>query len=334
MERPPLNALQVFVAAARAQNMTRAATRLHLTVSALSHQVRSLEQRLGCTLFVRGPRGLKLTPEGAMLLQRIAPHLDAIDVALQPMCARRDCALSISSLPSLASSWLVPRLPRFVAQVPGLEFNLDSSIERVDFADGRFDGALRYGPGTWDGVNIERLFEEWLTPVASPSLLESRGRPRLEQLGEWPLLAPDDPWPRWFEQFGGTEPKRYVATFSDSDTLQRATVEGMGVSLGRATLMRPLVESGRLVALFPQRMKARYAHYLVYPDRSREHAGFKAFREWLLAEAAAFRDAAANDERAAGQPPDAMPAVLRPARRSKGGARSAEGSPRRKRPVA
>lgn len=292
MERTPLNALAVFVTAARAQNMTRAAERLHLTVSALSHQVRLLEQRIGCSLFLRGPRGLKLTAEGALLLDRVAPHLDAIDTALRPLCARRDCVLSLSALPSLASSWLVPRLPRFVAQFPDFEFNLDSSIERVDFADGRFDGALRYGPGNWDGVNAELLFEEWLTPVASPVLLAGRKRPRLDQLGDWPLLCPEDPWPRWFEQFGGNEPKRYVATFSDSETLQRATVEGMGVSLGRETLMRPLIESGRLVALFPERMKARYAHYLVYPERSREHSGFKAFRTWLLDEAATFRGSA------------------------------------------
>jgi LysR family glycine cleavage system transcriptional activator len=298
VERAPLNALQVFVTAARAQNMTRAAERLHLTVSALSHQVRLLEQRLGVTLFVRGPRGLKTTAEGALLLQRIGPHLDAIDAALEPLCSRRDCVLSISALPSLASSWLMPRLPHFVARYPDFEFNLDSSVARVDFADGRFDGALRYGPGHWDGVTAELLFEEWLTPVASPSLFAGRKPPRLDELGDWPLLSPDDPWPRWFEQFGGKEPKRYVATFSDSDTLQRATVEGLGISLGRATLMRPLVESGRLVALFPERMRARYAHYLVYPERSRKHAGFQAFRDWLHAEAQQFRDSGESDARA------------------------------------
>ena len=120
MERAPLNALVVFVTAARAQNLTRAAERLHLTVSALSHQVRALEQRLGVSLFVRGPRGLKLTAEGALLLERVAPHLDAIDAALRPLCTRREDVLSISALPSLASSWLVPRLPRFVAQQPAL----------------------------------------------------------------------------------------------------------------------------------------------------------------------------------------------------------------------
>jgi len=289
MKRIPLNALHVFVTAARAQNMTRAAERLHLTVSALSHQVRLLEQRTGCSLFLRGPRGLKLTAEGARLLDRVAPHLDGIEMALRPLTTRRDTTLSLSALPSMASSWLVPRLPRFVALRPDLELNLDSSIERVDFADGHFDAALRYGPGQWDGLNAELLFEEWLTPVASPALFTDRARPRLDQLDHWLLLCEDDPWPRWFEQFGGKPPARFGVTFSDSETLQRATLEGMGISLGRATMARPLIESGRLVALFPERMKARYAHYLVYPDRSRTQAGFAAFREWLLAEAATFR---------------------------------------------
>ncbi len=289
MERPPLNALQVFVSAARAKNLTRAAERLHLTVSALSHQVRTLEQRLGYTLFRRGPRGLALTPEGARLLDRVAPHLDAIDNALRPMRTRRENVLSLSALPSMASSWLMPRLPRFVARHPELELNLDSSIELVDFADCRFDAALRYGPGQWDGVVSELLFEEWLTPVASPSLLAGRKRPKLEELADWPLLCPEDPWSLWFEKFGGTPPTRFVASFSDSETRQRAAVEGIGVALGRMTMVRPLLENGLLIAPFPERLRARFAHYLVYPQRAREHGAFRVFREWLLEEAANFR---------------------------------------------
>jgi len=288
MERPPLNALQVFVTAARAKNMTRAAERLHLTVSALSHQVRALEQRLGYSLFKRGPRGLALTPEGTLLLDRVAPHLDAIDSALRPMRARRENVLSLSAMPSFASGWLMPRLPHFVARHPDLELNLDSSIEVVDFADCRYDAALRYGPGQWDGVVSELLFEEWLTPVASPALLAGQ-RPTLEELADWPLLCPEDPWPLWFEKFGGVAPKRFVASFSDSQTRQRAAVEGIGIALGRMTMVRPLIESGMLIALFPERLRARYAHYLVHPQRSRAHAAFSAFREWVLEEAAIFR---------------------------------------------
>lgn len=293
MERIPLNALNVFVTAARAGNMTRASEQLNLTVSALSHQIRILERRLGVSVFVRGPRGLKPTAEGATLLERVGPHFDAIRSAVHSLAGSRDCELRVSALPSLASSWLVPRLPGFVARYPDLEFNLDSSAERVDFAQGRFDAALRYGPGSWDGLESELLFEEWLTPVASPSLLEGRQWPRLENLGDWPLLSPEDAWPRWFELHGGREPERYVARFSDSETTQRATVEGLGISLGRTTLSRPMIESGRLVALFAERMKSPFAHYLVYPARSRNHPGFRGFRTWLLDEAAKFEGSSA-----------------------------------------
>jgi len=291
MSRSPLNPLQTFVAAARAQNLTRAAERLHLTVSALSHQIRLLEERVDCALFVRGPRGLKLTAEGQRLLDNVAPHLEAIEDALRPLCTRCDNALALSAMPSMTSSWLLPRLPGFVARHPEVELNLDSSIELVDFADGRHDAALRYGVGDWPGLVVESLLEEWLTPVASPALLAGRKHPRLEDLGELPLLCPEDPWQEWFALHGGKPPRRYAASFSDSESRQRAAVEGIGVALGRTTMVRPLIETGQLVALFPQLMKARRWHYLVYPERSRKHAGFMAFREWLLDEAARFRAA-------------------------------------------
>jgi LysR family glycine cleavage system transcriptional activator len=294
MSRSPLNALQTFVAAARARNLTRAAERLHLTVSALSHQIRLLEERIDCTLFVRGPRGLKLTAEGQRLLDNVAPHLEAIEDALKPLCARCDNALSLSAMPSMTTSWLLPRLPVFVSRHPEVELNLDSSIDLVDFADGRYDAALRYGVGDWPGLVVESLLEEWLTPVASPALLAGRRRPRLEDLGDLPLLCPEDPWQEWFDLHGGKPPRRYAASFSDSESRQRAAVEGLGVALGRTTMARPLIEAGQLVALFPQLMKAKRWHYLVYPERSRKHAGFMAFREWLLDEAARFRAAPAT----------------------------------------
>ncbi|MGH8112369.1 MAG: LysR substrate-binding domain-containing protein [Rhodanobacteraceae bacterium] len=291
MIRAPLNPLQTFVVAARAQNLTRAAGQLHLTVSALSHQIRVLEERVGCALFLRGPRGLKLTAEGQRLLDNVAPHLEAIEAALKPLCARCDNTLSLSTMPSMTTSWLLPRLPRFVARYPGIELNLDSSIALVDFADGRFDAALRYGSGHWPGVTVEPLLEEWRTPVAGPSLLAGRKQPRLDQVGDLPLLDYGDPWATWFARYGGRPPQRYAASFNDDEAVQRAAVEGLGVALGRVTMVRPLIEAGQLVALFPELMKSDKSHYLVYPERSRKHAGFIAFREWLLAEAASFRAA-------------------------------------------
>lgn len=291
MARTPLNSLQTFVAAARTQNLTHAAGQLHLTVSALSHQIRQLEDRIGSKVFVRGPRGLKLTAVGQRLLDNIAPHLAAIEDAMKPLCGRDDNSLSLSAMPSMTASWLLPRLPRFVARHPEVELNLDSSIELVDFADGRCDAALRYGVGEWAGLICELLIEEWLTPVASPALLAGRKPPRLGELGKLPLLGPEEIWQNWFALHGGRSPARYVASFNDAESRQRAALDGLGVALGRTTMVRPLIETGQLVTLFPELMKGTRAHYLVYPERSRKHPGFVAFREWLLDEAARFRAA-------------------------------------------
>jgi LysR family glycine cleavage system transcriptional activator len=282
-----LHALQGFVCAARSGNLSRAAESLHLTVSALSHQIRGLEERLGQRLFVRSARGVELTADGRSLFDRLAPHLDAIEQALQPYRARRDDVLTITLMPSFASSWLVPRLPRFLAAHPQIEINLQSTVNKVDFErETDIDAGLRYGPGEWPGLHAVHLFDDGVAPTISPELLERLGRPTLESLGEFPLLgAPGGRWSDWFVQFGGTAPKRFVATFDDSETLHRAAVEGLGIALGRLTLTRPMVEAGRLVTLFEERLKAEFAHYLVFPERSVRHRGLQAFREWLLQEA-------------------------------------------------
>ena len=287
MSRPPLHALQGFVATARSGNLSRTAESLHLTVSALSHQIRGLEERLGQRLFVRNARGVALTADGHQLYERVASHLDEIENALRPFRTRRGDVLTLTLMPSFANGWLVPRLPRFLAAHPQLELNLQSSIELVDFAkDGALDAGLRYGPGHWPGLDAVHLFDDWIAPTVSPELIARLGRPSLQTLGEFPLLgAPGGRWSEWFDAFGGHAPKRFVATFDDSETLHRAAVEGLGVALGRITLTRPLVEAGLLVPLFDARLKAEYAHYLVYPPRSESHRGLAAFRDWLLAEA-------------------------------------------------
>ena len=290
MIRPPLHALQGFVTTARLGNLSRAAESLHLTISALSHQIRGLEDRLGQRLFVRHPRGVELTADGRRLFERVAEHLDAIQHALRPFGARRDDVLTLTLMPSFATSWLVPRLPAFLASHPQLEINLQSTISVVDFErDTEIDAGLRYGPGQWPGLDAVHLFDDYLTPVASPALIAKRGRPTLETLGEFPLLgAPGGRWSAWFARFGGTPPARYVANFDDSETLHRAAVEGMGFVLGRLTLAWPLIDAGRLMLLFDERLKADFGHYLVFPARSRSHSGLATFRGWLLEEATRY----------------------------------------------
>ncbi|MCC8363089.1 LysR family transcriptional regulator [Lysobacter sp. A6] len=291
--RPPLHALQGFVATARLGNLSRAAESMHLTISALSHQIRGLEERLGQRLFIRNPRGVELTADGQRLFDRVADHLDAIDQALRPFGARRDDVLTLTLMPSFATSWLVPRLPKFVAANPQIEIHLSSTINVVDFErDTELDAGLRYGPGHWPGLDAVHLFDDWLTPMASPALVERLGHPTLETLGDFPLLgAPGGRWSNWFARFGGQAPKRYVANFDDSETLHRAAVEGMGIVLGRLTLAWPLIDSQRLTRLFDEKLKSDFSHYLVVPPRSRSHQGLARFQAWVLEEAEAYTSA-------------------------------------------
>lgn len=290
MSRPPLHSLQGFVAAARLGNLSRAAETLHLTVSALSHQIRALEERLDQRLFLRGARGITLTADGQQLFDRVAPALDTIEHALRPYGAKRDQVLTISVMPSFASSWLVPRLAGFLAAHPQLEINLQSSVELVDFERERsIDAGLRFGRGQWPGLEATHLFDDWITPTASPTLLQRLGRPTLATLNRFPLLGdPGGRWSEWFGHTGSTPPRRYTATFTDSETLHRAAVEGLGIALGRVTLTRPMIEAGLLDRLFDECLRAEYAHYLVWPPRSSSHAGLAAFRSWLQAEAATY----------------------------------------------
>ena len=291
MSRPPLHALQGFVTAARSGNLSRAAESLHLTVSALSHQIRGLEERLGRRLFVRSARGVQLTGDGRQLFERVAGHFDALEQALQPFAARHDDVLTLSVTPSMASAWLVPRLAGFLAAHPQVENNLQSESAMVDFQrDGAIDAALRIGQGKWPGVAAEHLFDEWVAPVASPALVERMGGlPEAEDLHRWPLLGDpdrDDLWNDWFARFGGVAPNRFVASFDDSEALHRGAAAGVGVALGKLTRVRLLLESGQLLLLTPhQRLQTDYAHYLVYPPRSAEHLGLQAFRQWLHAQA-------------------------------------------------
>ncbi len=291
MSRIPLHPLQGFLSATRLRNLTRAADTLHLTVSALSHQIRALEERLGQRLFERGPRGITLTADGQRLYESVAVHFDAIERALQPCCLRRDDVLTLSLLPSLASSWLVPRLPQFLAEHPQLEFNLQSSVELVDFnRDTIVDAALRYGPGQYPGLTSVRLFDDWITPVASPALIDAHGGGKKScDLTDYPLLGDTGGrWSEWSTRFGVAAPTRYAAMFDNTETLHRAATAGLGVAMGRMILARPLIEAGLLKTLSLHRMKSEYAHYLVYPARSDDHAGLKAFRDWLIGQARVY----------------------------------------------
>ncbi len=255
MSKAPLHVLPGFVAAARMLNLSRAAASLHVTVSALSHQMRGLEELLGQRLFVRGPRGLRLTPAGDRLFGQVAPHLDAISAALAPQPARspphadpeRDAerGLELAHSPAAVVHRRAPR-GRAEPAVHGGPGGLRPG-------GGRRRAAVR--AGRLAGPETHLLFEEWVVPVCSPDLLRRFPRIRQGDFSGVPLLRDHGGrWDAWFARFGGSPPARYVAAFDDTDALQRAAVEGMGVGLGRLTMARPLLESGRLVALTRHRL--------------------------------------------------------------------------------
>jgi LysR family transcriptional regulator, glycine cleavage system transcriptional activator len=290
MSRVPLSLLQQFVQVARLGNLSRAADQANLTVSALSHQMRQLEERLERRLFERGPRGVTLTVEGCSLLEAVGEHFDGIEHALSRYRQRHHDTLTLSASPGIISSWLMPRLPRLLATHPELDLNLQSSFDLVNFEREPVDVALRYGKGVWQGVRSERLFGEWLAPVAAPALVERMAGFDPYDLSGWPLLGdpnPNNRWNDWFAHYGGQPPRRYVAHVDTVEALRHAALEGLGVALGRMVTSKSLIDAGRLVVLGDRylRVPDPEGYYLVYPPRSEDHRGVMTFREWLLGEA-------------------------------------------------
>jgi LysR family glycine cleavage system transcriptional activator len=215
-------------------NLSRAAAAMNLTVSALSHQMRQLEERLGHPLLVRQPRGVTLTLRASACWNRWARIWMRSTKPSSPM-PRAEHVLTISAVPSMASAWLVPRLGHFVAAHPQIEINLQSSERLIDFERQRqFDAALRLGSGQWPGLVVEPLFDEWLLPMASPALIERMGG--TDRAAE-PMAAAGRP--RWCGAHGLTErsapPSRFVAVLDDSEAHHRAALDGVGVALGRVT---------------------------------------------------------------------------------------------------
>jgi LysR family transcriptional regulator, glycine cleavage system transcriptional activator len=289
---PPLNALRAFEAAARHLSFTRAADELHVTQTAISHQIKALEERLAVRLFRRLPRGLLLTEEAQRYLPPIRDAFDQIAAATEQLGAGGSSGrLTVSVLPSFAAKWLVPRLGRFRATHPDLDLRISASSQLVDFARDDVDIAIRMGRGRYPGLRVDRLFGESMLPVCAPKLL-SGAHPlrRPEDLREHVLLHDDDHtgWQLWLELSGveGVDPTR-GPIFTDSAMVVQAAAEGQGVALARRVLAAGDLAAGRLVQPFEVSLPHDLAYYLVSPEATAEQPRIRAFRAWLLAEAEA-----------------------------------------------
>ena len=302
---PSLNALRAFEAAARHLSFTRAASELNVTQTAISHQIKGLEEQLGVQLFRRLPRGLLLTEEA----QRYAPALRAafeqIVAATEQLCAGgTGGALMLSTVPSFAAKWLVPRLGRFRAAHPEIDLRISASLRLVDFAREDFDVAVRMGRGNYPGLRVDALFGEVMFPVCSPGLLtgpKPLGRP--EDLRHHVLLHDVDvfasafssvpqAWRLWLERAGVHDiDVERGPVFEDSAMLLDAAIEGQGVALGRSALVAADLAAGRLVKPFDISLPFELTHYLVCPEATADRPRIAAFRAWLLAEAKAHEQA-------------------------------------------
>jgi LysR family glycine cleavage system transcriptional activator len=293
---PPLNALRAFVAAGRHLSFTRAADELAVTPAAVSQQVKLLEELLGARLFERRSRALALTDEGRAMLPGLADGFASIAEAVARVGARTDEGLlTVSVAPSFAAKWLVPRLDRFGAAHPGIDVRVQASHDIVDFAADGVDLAIRYGPGGYEGLSVERILPEEMVPVAAPALL--RGRHALTApaaLRHHTLLHDDSPdqdpscpdWRMWLKAAGveGVDSRRGLR-FNQSALVLEAAISGRGVALAKATLAAADLRAKRLVRLFGMRQRLGFAYWFVCPPAKAAWPKVTAFRDWLRDEA-------------------------------------------------
>ena len=294
---PSLNALLAFETAARHQSFTRAARELGVTQTAVSHQVRALENELGTPLFRRTPQRVDLTAEGqawAAELLVVFARLREVSNRLRQTRAVTRPLVSVSIIPSFGSRWLVPRLGRFLDQHSEVDVRISATERLVDFALEPVDIGIRYGLGGYAGLRSTKLADDSLVVVASPAIASKRSRWRPKDLGSEMLIQDDfpDAWTRWFEARRLALPSgARQSQLTDSSMLVEAAVRGQGVALARWSLAVDELRLGRLTLLFPQvpPMETGLAYYLVSPRETLRRVAVAAFRDWVIAEAAGLR---------------------------------------------
>jgi LysR family transcriptional regulator, glycine cleavage system transcriptional activator len=287
--RLPLGSLRVFVAVAEHLSFTRAASALGVTVSAASMQVQSLEDYLGVSLFRRQGRYVQLSAEAVQLLPRLRDGLHELQSALdEARIARGTGALRISTLHSFLLQWLLPRIPNFEAQHPQIGLMVETSNLAVNFAETGVHAAVRFGGGDWTGLHSEKILDEWLVPVCSPTLLQKLGPVHHpDDLPRYRLLhSSTEPWSAWLT---GTPNDSWPETgigFDDSAAIVRSAEAGAGLALARWSLVASEVQAGRLAIASPHVTPYARRYYFVCPPRTLEMKKVAAFRDWLRGQAA------------------------------------------------
>ena len=307
---PPLNSLRAFEAAARHLSFKNAAVELSVTPTAVSHQIKLLEEFLGLALFRRLTRALELTAQGEAMLPKVREGLACFAAAVELTHERgTEGRLFVVSPPSFAARWLVPRLQRFTRAGPKLSLHLLSSLETIDDdqpggargfenVDLREDDSqvlIRFGTGSYPGCRVDHIFGPDYIAVCSPRLLSAKLPLRQPADVKFHVLLHDDTianerarpsWAEWLRQAGVTNVDSSLGPhFSDSGLALVAAVDGLGIALASKPLVAAEIAEGRLVAPFDIAVGQQYAYYLVTPEAISGRPMVEAFRQWLLEEA-------------------------------------------------
>ena len=283
---PPIAALLAFDAVARRRSFTLAAGELHLTPSAVSHQIARLEAFVGQRLLERSARAVQLTEAGDAYLQRVTGALRALGAATDDLREGRRSTLYVHASPSFASLWLMPRLADFAQAHPDVSLFLSASHTHSDFSQGLVDLDVRYGLPTWPSLVIKPLFTERILPLASPALLERHRVRTPEALLHLPLIQSTVSvvqWSDWLAARGVPRtPERWALRFDRAQLALDAAEQGLGIALESSTIASPHIEAGRLVPVFdPKWALPVQAHFVVYPERHAQRPEVIRFLEWL-----------------------------------------------------
>lgn len=272
---PPLDSLKVAVVAAQAGSFTAAAESLGLTHGAVSRRIASVENWLGTPLFERAGRGVTLTPAGARLVRTAEQAIDQIAACAEQWRPHRGLqTVRLSTVPSFARLWLLPRMARLQGEPQDLRVDLSVGHGLVDVAGGEADLALRYGKGHWPGLRSQLLLRERLQPVAAPELARSLGpRAKPDALLRHPLVHDSDAsqWRLWLAGADvAFRPRSIDRRFEDYDLVLAAARAGLGVALARLPLAQSWLDDGGLVPVSPRTVENPLAHFVVLrPDEDR-----------------------------------------------------------------
>ncbi len=286
---PSIAHLAAFEAVARTGSVTSAARELDLTQSAVSRQIKALEEHLGVELFLRERQTVRLTLAGDAYAREIREALRRISSASLNLRANpHGGTLNLAILPTFGTRWLAPRLGRFLGANPGVTINLVTRLSSFDFRLDSIDAAIHFGHPHWPGAELAFLMSERTLPACSPDFFKRNEITRPEDLLSVPLLhltTRSDAWERWFADNGVAFESVHGMLFDQFATAAQAAIAGLGVALLPTFLIQDELERGDLVAAVDREMESRERYYLAFPPERADYAPLAAFRDWIVSEA-------------------------------------------------